>query len=140
MKLEVGKYYVCRNTPHILKIRVDTIREELMSEYPCSVVIGTVFHTDGKYSSKDWYLDGRYSKPEPHPWDLMAEYQEPELTLGPKDVGKRVKLRDGTITLIIEHKEGDTNNIRTVRGHTQSNGYYSASKEESNNDIVEVLD
>ena len=105
MKLEVGKKYVVRDPENtgIRWVRVDAIREDLAASRPMSVAACTAMSKDnGKLEDFSCGIDGCY-------WghggssacDLVAAYTEPEFRLGPEHVGKRVLLKDGTISLLI---------------------------------------
>ena len=101
MKLEVGKKYVVRAAADVKWIRVDAIRPE--AELGCNQVAATGCDANNKLYQCCYSTEGKYLDVDgiDH-YDIVAEYKEPELCLGPKHVGRRVRLRDGSISLICE--------------------------------------
>lgn len=99
MKLEVGKKYVMRNNPDVIYVRIDAIRVELKG---LNVICATGFEGDGGINSRRFHINGNWlTGGLEHDCDLVAEYSEPpkfEITIN--DVGRRVKHRNGNISII----------------------------------------
>ena len=141
MKLEVGKKYVIRDSKkddtEVVWVRVDAIRIELAYPVTC-----TLYYVNKEYTSENYLIDGRFSKyyPQCH-MDLVAEYTEPQLKLGPEHVGKRVKLRNGDVSLVTGYSK-DPIPCRVLTAYTShtTEGYVRPSKSEHSHDIIEILD
>lgn len=96
MKLEVGKKYVTREDIDVKYVRIDAIRPEFKGT---SAACATAFTKDGDVHSLSYNEDGSFrSLPNSH--DLVAEYKEHSLCITEKDVGRKVRFRDGTIAII----------------------------------------
>ena len=72
-------------------------------------------------------------------WEIYEE-PTPKINLGPEHVGKRVKLRNGDISLITDY-ELDDETFHSSTNLWKSNGQYSDMHNSNFNfDIVEILD
>ena len=70
----------------------------------------------------------------------IYEEPKPEIELGPEHVGKRVRLRNGDISLITDY-ERDEETFHSSNNVWKNDGKYrDMSIENSNYDIVEILD
>ena len=102
MKLEVGKKYVVRDVADVKWIRVDAIRPE--ASLKCNQVAATGCQTNNVLYQCSYSTEGQYLDVDGIDYyDIVAEYQEPELCLGPEHVGRRVRLRDGNVSLLCDY-------------------------------------
>ena len=107
MKLEVGKLYKMRGPSEFAWARVDAIRVDVclpgeqvclscwhpaeLAYYPATC---TITGAANPYDAMD------------HARDLVAEYNVPAFRATQQDVGRLVRLRDGSITMIIMYSHG----------------------------------
>lgn len=105
-----------------------------------------------KIRHKDWephqyihVVDGELVDEDGHFYDGMffcsevELYEDPILNLGPEHVGRKVELRDGTISVIVEYTPHSDRSIRTVAYTHLATGKRDAKKDNAR-DIVKLLD
>ena len=140
MKLEVGKKYVVRAAADVKWIRVDAIRPE--AELGCNQVAATGCDANNKLYQCCYSTEGKYLDVDgiDH-YDIVAEYKEPELCLGPKHVGMRVRLRDGSISLLCDFADFFDSQTPGIVANTARYSYYinGQSFVDREKDIVEIL-
>ncbi len=121
---------------------MDAIRSDAELEY--NQVATTIFDKDGAVGTMDFRSNGRYLSTNINPLDLVAEYVEPKLQITEKDVGKRVRLRNGSIALITfwdASPNCDSNPpVYIAIGWTHMDGTCDRSGDHSPEDVVEILD
>ena len=139
IRLEVGKKYRVRDPERtgIKWVRVDVIRPEEMA-YPVAL---TAAYVSGEFSHGSCTRRGyHYKAYMDNDMDLVAEYQEPKLQLGSEHVGRKVRLRNGSVSVLSLYSTKDENwPIRVGTLAHKADGSYTPSGVESEYDIVEVL-
>ena len=141
MKLEVGKKYVTRDQCHYMWIRVDYIRPETDLGSHRVAVTAADLDSGKATAGLNYSIGGRYLETEKHGLDLVAEYKEPELCLGPEHVGMRVRLRDGSISLLCDFADFFDSQTPGIVANTARYSYYinGQSFVDREKDIVEIL-
>jgi hypothetical protein len=139
MKLEVGKKYVCRNTPNTKYVKVEAIREirvEGDGQAACTIV-----YANGTAVPEDYSIDGKFcSYLEQSIFDLVAEYEESVILITENDVGRKVRLRNGDISMIIHFMKDSIYPIRTqIYSYTYS-GQFDYNSLTKPQDIIEFVD
>jgi hypothetical protein len=131
MKIEVGKYYRTRddNKAHISFPKNDHGR--LMGSVQIGHgVMGHVWDENGKARS-----DGHESTS-----DLVAEWDAPmPLNITADDIGRKVRLRDGAITLITGFYGSENYPVTTGRVYYKTSGQCLAVEKEHKRDIIEFI-
>jgi hypothetical protein len=97
MLLEVGKKYVCKDRADVKYIRIDAIRPDVSDIF--ERVACSIFYNNGMCRDHTSTLDGRCCFNEAY--KLIAEYEEPKLSITEKDVGRKVRSKKGAILQII---------------------------------------
>lgn len=137
MRFEVGKKYKVRGKD-IKYIRVDAIRLEFSD---CAAMPITIFWEGGGAFHDELCPNGkRHEDGSDSDCDIIGPYEEPALIITAKDVGRKVRHRNGTVSLILHFCGAPPYPVGLLGDYFSESGSAGRNQGQDETDIIEFVD